>query len=80
MAPFVQDCVLLMIKFLHDLLDTILPCPMGPCSYMVYTWALKYFLCPSFLGHVYTRYLDPLGKIWGLVSQVMQDFYHQQHP
>ena len=33
--------------------------PVGPCSCMVYTWALKQFLCHYM--YVRNRYLDPLG-------------------
>ena len=29
-------------------------CAMGPCSYMVYTWVLKYFRCSVFWAYVCT--------------------------
>ena len=39
------------------------PDPKGPCTYMVYTWALKLhrnpFKAPKYL---LKRYMDPLGK------------------
>ena len=36
--------------------------PMGPCSYMEYTWALKKFRCPQFWAYVCTILVcGPIG-------------------
>ena len=44
--------------------------PKGPCSYMGYTWALRYMGTPWGPKHIPYTYMDPLG-LMGVVLEVL---------